>query len=301
MLRKISLFAVVLTLVAALALPVSLRPAQAAGNSIVDIAVADGRFTTLVAALQATGLDAALAGPGPFTVFAPTDAAFANVLGLLGITAGDLLANEAALTDILLYHVVAGAVTSDQVAGIDSAETLNGAMVHFGSGPTGVQINGSSNVIIADIIASNGVIHVIDNVLFPPQNLLGLAADNGLTIFQEALDAAGLTAALFGGPYTVLAPTNDAFVAALGALGLTKDELFSNTELLTAVLLYHVIPGAVTSDTVVTLSSAPTLNGARISISGTTFNGGQANVYLPDLIASNGVLHIIDGVLLPPQ
>lgn len=299
MVRKLSVLAVLLTLVIAALAPVATPRAEAQGNTIVDIAVADGRFTTLVAAVQAAGLVDALASDGPFTVFAPTDAAFANVLDLMGITAADLVANKDLLTQILLYHVVPGAVTSDQVVGIDSAETLQGSLVHFGAGPTGVQINGASNVIIADIIASNGVIHVIDNVLFPPQNLLGLAAENNLTIFQEALDAAGLTAALFGGPYTVLAPTDDSFVAALGALGLSKDELFANTELLTAVLLYHVIPGAVTSNVVVMLSSAPTLNGAPISISGTTFNGGQANVYQADLIARNGVLHIIDGVLLP--
>ncbi len=298
--RKVTLFVLVLALVAAFALPVQ-RDARAQGNSIVDIAVADGRFTTLVAAVQAAGLADTLATGGPFTVFAPTDQAFANVLDLLGISAAELLADKALLTDILLYHVVPGAVTSDKVAGLSSAKTLQGSSIRIGGGPTGVQINGSSNVIIADIIASNGVIHVIDNVLFPPKNILGLAAENNLTIFMAALDAAGLTAALFGGPYTVLAPTNDAFVAALNALGLTADELFANKELLTSVLLYHVIPGAYTSDVVVTLSSAPTLNGARISISGTSFNGGQANVYLPDLIGSNGVLHIIDGVLLPPS
>lgn len=297
--RKFALLALVVTLVFAAALPAQ-RSAQAAGDTIVDIAVADGRFTTLVAAVQAAGLADTLAGPGPFTVFAPTDQAFANVLALMGFSAADLLADEALLTDILLYHVVPGAVTSDKVAGLSSATSVQGSDIHIGSGPLGVQLNGASNVIIADIIASNGVIHVIDTVIFPPKSILGLAADNGLTIFKAALDAAGLTSALFGGPYTVLAPTNDAFVAALDALDLTAEELFANTELLTSVLLYHVIPGSVTSDVVVTLSSARTLNGARISISGTSFNDGQANVYLPDLIASNGVLHIIDGVLLPP-
>ncbi len=298
--RKVTLFVLVLALMAAFAFPAQ-RDARAQGNSIVDIAVADGRFTTLVAAVQAAGLADTLATGGPFTVFAPTDQAFANVLNLLGISAADLLADKALLTDILLYHVVPGAVTSDKVLGLSSAKTLQGSSIRIGEGPTGVQLNGSSNVIITDIIASNGVIHVIDNVLFPPKSILGLAAENNLTIFKAALDAAGLTPALFGGPYTVLAPTNEAFVAALNALGLTADELFANKELLTSVLLYHVIPGSYTSDVVVTLSSAPTLNGARISISGTTFNGDQANVYLPDLIGSNGVLHIIDGVLLPPS
>lgn len=301
--RKLSILGIVMTLVMALALPVMTTPAQADGHlTIVDVAASNSDFSTLVAALQATGLDAALEGEGPFTVFAPTNDAFDAVLNYLGISATDFLADTDLVTSILLYHVVAGNVTSDVVVGLDSAETLNGASVRIGSGPTGVQINGSANVIITDIQANNGVIHVIDSVLFPPANILALARDNGLSIFEQALQAAGLyDTVLNGGPFTVLAPTDAAFVAALDALGLTADELFANTELLTSVLLYHVISGSVTSDVVVTLNSASTLNGASISISGTSFNGGQANVFQPDLIGSNGVLHIIDGVLLPPS
>lgn len=299
--RKLSFLGIVTVLVMALALPL-LPPAEANGDSISVIAASNEDFSTLVAALQATGLDAALAEGGPYTVFAPTNDAFAATLNLLGISAADLLADTDLLTSILLYHVVAGEVTSDMVVGLDSAETLNGAMIHIGAGPTGVQLNGAANVIATDIMASNGVIHVIDGVIFPPANILALARNNGLTIFEQALQAADLyDTVLTGGPFTILAPTDAAFVAALDALDLTADELFANTDLLTSVLLYHVIPGSVTSDVVVTLDSAPTLNGASISINGTSFNGGQANVYLPDLIGSNGVLHIIDGVLLPPQ
>jgi uncharacterized surface protein with fasciclin (FAS1) repeats len=297
--RKLSILGIVTALV--MALPV-IAPAEASGDSITDIAASNEDFSTLVAALQAAGLDSALAEGGPYTVFAPTNNAFAATLNLLGISAADLLADTELLTSILLYHVVAGEVTSDMVVGLDSAETLNGAMIHIGSGPTGVQLNGAANVIATDIQASNGVIHVIDGVIFPPANILALARNNGLSIFEQALQAADLyDTVLTGGPFTILAPTDAAFVAALDALGLTADELFANTELLTSVLLYHVIPGLVTSDVVVTLDSAPTLNGAPISISGTTFNDGQANVFLPDLIGSNGVLHIIDGVLLPPS
>jgi uncharacterized surface protein with fasciclin (FAS1) repeats len=299
MFKKISSLALALVMALTVFGGIAARPAQAAGNTIVDIAVADGRFTTLVAALKTTGLDKVLAGPGPFTVFAPTDDAFANVLNLLGISASQLLADKGLLTDVLLYHVVSGAVTSDVVVGLSSAKTVEGSTVRIGSGPLGLRLNGASNVIIADIKASNGVIHVIDNVLWPPKSILGLAKENGLTIFQEALDAAGLTPALQGGEFTVLAPTNAAFAKLLSDLKLTKEQLFANKELLTSVLLYHVIEGRVTSDVVVTLSSAPTLNGKAISIKGTVFNGGQARVFLPDLIGRNGVLHIIDGVLVP--
>lgn len=306
--RKLSVYTVLLALVAALALPTGLAVrAQEDQPDIVDIAVADGRFTTLVAAVQAAGLVDTLKSDGPFTVFAPTDAAFANVLDLLGITAADLLADKAMLTDILLYHVVAGAVTSDQVVGLSAATTVQGSDIRIGAGPTGVQLNGSSNVIIADIIASNGVIHVIDNVLFPPKNIAGILADSGIfNTLLAALDAAGLTGALAGeGPFTVFAPTDDAFAAAFEALGISAADLLADTELLTSILLYHVVPGNVTASQVVKLSSATTLNGAAIridaSMGAVILNGGQAMVTNPDLIGSNGVVHMIDGVLLPPS
>ncbi|MEM9846233.1 MAG: fasciclin domain-containing protein [Pseudomonadota bacterium] len=144
--------------------------AQQEGSDIVDIAAADGRFTTLVAAVSAAGLVETLKGPGPFTVFAPTDDAFA---ALPAGTVESLLLpeNAAQLTSILTYHVVPGAVTSDQVLGQRlSVATVEGSTVKIDgtggkSGP-GVMVNDAS-VIQADIIATNGVIHVIDKVLLP--------------------------------------------------------------------------------------------------------------------------------------
>ncbi len=132
---------------------------------IVDIAVANGNFTTLVAAVQAAGLVDTLKGPGPFTVFAPTDAAFA---ALPAGTVEDLLKpeNKDALVAILTYHVVPGAVTSDQLAGKrQDVATVNGKTVHIDA-RNGVRVN-KARVTTADIIASNGVIHVIDKVLLP--------------------------------------------------------------------------------------------------------------------------------------
>ena len=134
-------------------------------GTIVDIAVADGRFTTLVAALQAAGLDAALSGEGPFTVFAPTDDAFA---ALPEGTVEALLADIPTLTDILLYHVVEGKVTAEMVVMLERAATLQGADVTIEVMDGAVKINGA-NVIITDIMASNGVIHVIDAVILPPE------------------------------------------------------------------------------------------------------------------------------------
>lgn len=132
---------------------------------IVDIAVSNGSFNTLVAAVQAAGLVDTLKGEGPFTVFAPTDAAFA-ALPVGTVDSLLLPENKDKLTAILTYHVVPGAVTSDQLAGQRlSVATVNGAEVHI-DGRNGVKVE-DSNVTAADIIASNGVIHVIDAVLLP--------------------------------------------------------------------------------------------------------------------------------------
>ncbi|MAS37504.1 MAG: fasciclin [Anaerolineaceae bacterium] len=134
------------------------------GDSIVDIAVADGRFTTLVAAVQAAGLAETLAGEGSFTVFAPTDDAFA---ALPEGTVEGLLNDIPALTDILLYHVVDGAVPAETVVTLDSATTLQGSDVTIEVRDGNVFLNGDVQVIITDIQASNGIIHVIDGVLLP--------------------------------------------------------------------------------------------------------------------------------------
>ena len=135
----------------------------AATADIVDTAVSAGSFKTLAAALEAAGLIETLKGPGPFTVFAPTDEAFAE---LPPGTVDALLADKAKLTAVLTYHVVAGNVPSTAVAGMTSATSLNGAALKIDTS-AGVKIN-DATVITADVAASNGVIHVIDTVLLPP-------------------------------------------------------------------------------------------------------------------------------------
>lgn len=157
--RKLAL---VLVFVALMVLAVV--PASAQGT-IVDIAVGDGRFETLVAAVTAADLVETLSGPGPFTVFAPTDAAFA---ALPAGTVESLLANIPALQSVLTYHVVSGAVDAATVVGLSSATTVQGSPVTIRVVDGGVVLNGSVNVIITDIVASNGIIHVIDAVLLPP-------------------------------------------------------------------------------------------------------------------------------------
>ncbi len=138
-------------------------------GTIVDVADANGSFTVLVAALQATGLDETLAGDGPFTVFAPTDEAFTAALESLGLTADELLADTETLSSILTYHVVAGNVPSSDVVTMDgqSVATVNGAEVTISVDGDTVMVN-DATVVAVDVEASNGVIHVIDSVLLPP-------------------------------------------------------------------------------------------------------------------------------------
>jgi uncharacterized surface protein with fasciclin (FAS1) repeats len=142
--------------------------ARATNQDIVDTAIGAGQFKTLAAALRAAGLVDTLKGPGPFTVFAPTDAAFAK---LPAGTVESLLKpeNKAKLTAILTYHLVPGAVKAEQVTKLDEAKTVNGAMVKVSTDHGKVMIN-NANVVKADIPASNGVIHVIDKVILPPQS-----------------------------------------------------------------------------------------------------------------------------------
>jgi uncharacterized surface protein with fasciclin (FAS1) repeats len=138
-------------------------------GTIVDVAVANGSFTTLVAAVQAAGLVETLSSEGPFTVFAPTDDAFAAALDALGLTADELLADTDTLTSILTYHVVAGEVDAATAISLDgqSAATVNGAEIAISVVDGNVMIN-DATVIIADVPASNGIIHAIDTVLLPP-------------------------------------------------------------------------------------------------------------------------------------
>jgi uncharacterized surface protein with fasciclin (FAS1) repeats len=139
----------------------------APANDIVAVAQSAGTFTTLVAAVEAAGLTETLMGPGPYTVFAPTDEAFAK---LPEGTVENLLLPEnlEQLKAILLYHVVSGSVMAADVVTLNEATTVNGANISIAVGDAGVVLNGSTNVVTTDISASNGVIHVIDSVLMPP-------------------------------------------------------------------------------------------------------------------------------------
>lgn len=274
-----------------------------APKTIVDLAVEDGRFTTLVAALQAADLAGTLAGEGPFTVFAPTDDAFA---ALPEGTVEALLADIPQLTDILLYHVVSGKVMAADVVNLDSAESLLGQPLAISVDSGKVNIN-QAEVVITDIEASNGVIHVIDSVLLPTaeeamaKSIVDIAVEDGrFTTLVAALQAAGLADTLAGeGPFTVFAPTDDAFAALPQG---TVEALLADIPQLTDILLYHVVSGEVLAADVLQLETAETLQGQPLDfvVDGQTVKIGDVQIIITDIEASNGVIHVIDGVLLPP-
>ena len=263
-------------------------------QNIVEIAQEAG-FSTLVTALEAANLDQTLQGPGPFTVFAPTDAAFAALpAGALDA----LLADPTALAQVLQYHVVSGDIRSTDLAGVVSAETLAGFPILFDLS-SGVRVNDAS-VTQADIVGSNGVIHVIDGVLLPPAaNIVETAqAAGSFTTLVAALQAASLDDDLAGaGPFTVFAPTDAAFDALPAG---TVDALLADPDALADILLYHVVSGqAFAGD----LDGTPlaTLLGSELTVSltdGVQIN--SSNVTQANILTTNGVIHVIDAVLLPP-
>ena len=274
------------------------KPAQ---KDILGTAAAAGSFSTLVAAIKAAGLESALAGPGPFTVFAPTDEAFSK---LPKGTVESLLKPEnlGRLQAILKYHVSAGAVKSSEVVRVASLTSLLGQRIDVAVADGKVGID-QAQVVKADIQCSNGIIHVIDSVILPvEQDIVDVAAANSsFSTLVAAVKAAGLVDTLKGdGPFTVFAPNDEAFAKLPeGTIAeLLKPE---NREKLVAILTYHVVPGRVYASDVVKLKSAATANGKVILVNfsdkGVTVN--DARVIATDIETSNGVIHVIDSVILP--
>jgi len=278
---------------------------------IVDIAAADGRFTTLVAAVQRAGLVDALRADNPITVFAPTDDAFAK---LPEGTVESLLDNVPALTDILLYHVVPGKVMAADVVSLESADTLLGKPISIAVQDDGSVMINESMVVIADIEASNGVIHVVDSVLLPPAEEEPMAeaetptldivdtavADGRFTTLVTAVQKAELADDLkSGGPYTVFAPTDDAFAALPEG---TLDAVLADFDTLNNVILYHLVPGKVHAEEVVNMTSLGTMLGQPLSVvvsDDGTVTVNDAQIVITDIAATNGLIHVIDAVLVP--
>ncbi len=268
---------------------------------IVDTAVAAGSFNTLAAALKAANLVDALKGAGPFTVFAPTDEAFAK---LPAGTVESLLKpeNRDQLVAILKYHVVPGNVPASRVTGMKHAATLNGQRIDIAVKDGAVRID-EATVTTADVRASNGVIHVIDRVILPnTSDIVKTASDNGsFKTLLAAAEAAGLVGALRGeGPFTIFAPTDEAF-AALGSSAIETLLKPESRDDLRRILLHHVVAGRVYSDAIKDGMEVTTLAGttATIAVRGDAVRVGTSRVVKADIDTANGVIHVVDAVIVP--
>lgn len=287
------------------AAPATPPPAQE--KDLVETALAAGKFNTLAAALKAAGLVDTLKGAGPYTVFAPTDDAFGK---LPKEQLDALMKDKDKLTALLTYHVVAGKVTAAEVAKMTSAKTVNGKDLVVKTDGSAVMVN-DAKVTSADITASNGVIHVVDTVLVPEEkkaeaakpDLVETAAKAGnFTTLAKVLGEAGLVDTLKGpGPYTVFAPSDEAFAKVPKA---TLDGLLKDKDKLGNVLKYHVVEGKVMASDVAKMMAAKTLQGGEIKVKtdakGAVTLDGKVKVVKADLEAGNGVIHVIDAVLMPP-
>jgi len=280
-------------------------------KNIVQTAVSAGDFNTLVSLVKQAGLAGTLSHDGPFTVFAPTDEAFAKVPKA---TLDALGADPALLKKVLLYHVVSGRVTAAQAAKLGSATTVEGENVTFtATAGGGLQVN-DSNVVAADIKASNGIIHAVDTVLMPPsltpapaKNIVDTAVAAGdFTTLVKLLQATGLDAVLAGpGPFTVFAPTDEAFAKLPKA---TLDALAADPALLKKVLLYHVVSGEVLAKDAAKAGSATTVEGDAVVFTKTWrhhhrhgwLRVNDATIIKANVLTTNGVIHVIDKVLIPP-
>ncbi len=329
--RVYSFLALFVALMGLIGMPVMAQNSR----TVVDVLVGDdeGRFTTLTGAVVAAGLADALASGGPFTVFAPTNEAFAAALASLGGDGAALASNPEALAQVLLYHVVPGRVTAATLSFGRSTQTtlLESATLSVIGGRQGVTINDSVKVIQADLSASNGIIHVIDGVLIPPSIMAMLAGEAAepaaptgqpevrpnipavlnndpqqrFTTLISALNTARLTGALdTEGQFTLLAPTNDAFNASLEALGLTVAQVAADPALLSQILLYHVIPERTRLTNLFGGATLATVQGEEVTFAenerGQLTINGSVVVRQGNIQAGNGVIHVLDGVLIPP-
>ena len=267
-------------------------------NDLPRTAQCTGIHGSLVAAVVQAELLETLQGDGPFTLFAPTDQAFADAG--IDLAALDTPEGKATLSDILLYHVVAGEVPSSAVTECMSADAVNGQPLAFTVGET-VMVN-DATVTLADVNTSNGVIHVIDKVLTPSDAHNDIARTAGCTGIHTSLVAAlvqaELVATLQGtGPFTVFAPTDEAFAAA--GIDLAALDTPEGKATLTDILLYHVHAGSVMAADLSDGLLIEMVNGDNTTVGdGAILNG--ANITLADVKAANGVIHVIDMVLMPP-
>jgi len=275
--------------------------AAQAEQDIIATAMGNKDFSTLVTAIKAADLVEALQGPGPFTVFAPTNAAFAKVDPK---TLDSLLKNKPLLQGVLKYHVVSGRALAADVVKQNAWATLAGQRIDV-KAADGKVMSDNAIATSTDIKCSNGVIHVIDSVIMPSTiDIVATALQAGkFKTLCAAVEAAGLASTLQGeGPFTVFAPTDEAFAKLPPGTveNLLKPE---NKGKLTALLTYHVVPGRVFSDKVVASKALKTVQGQEIAISVKDGKAmaDKAMIVKTDIDASNGVIHVIDSVLMPKE
>jgi uncharacterized surface protein with fasciclin (FAS1) repeats len=293
----------------------AINPAAGPANDIVDTAIAAGDFNTLVAALQNAGLEEALRGPGPFTVFAPTDAAFSAIpAAVLNALLND--PNKAPLQDILKYHVFGGAVRANDALALagQSVAMLNGDLMSIATAGADLVLNSSgvvpATVTATDILATNGVIHVIDAVLDPADGKSDIIEKlnnlGNFTTLITALQTAGLDTTLSGpGPLTLFAPTDTAF----GKIPVKDlNDLLNDLPALQNVLTYHVIGAEVFAINAIAASGGTVtmFNGedAAVDLVGADLvlnlgGNSPAIVEGTDFLSTNGIIHVIDTVLDP--
>ena len=266
-------------------------------NDIPRTAQCTGIHDSLVAAVIQAELLETLQGDGPFTIFAPTDQAFADAG--IDLASLDTPEGKAILSDILLYHVVAGEVPSSAVNDCTSTDAVNGQPLAFTVGDS-VMVNGAT-VTLPDVATSNGIIHVIDTVLTPsdaPNDATRTAICTGVhTSLVAALIQAELVETLQGdGPFTIFAPTDQAFADA--GIDLSVYDTPEGKAQLSDILLYHVHAGTVLSSDLTEGMPLPMVNGKNATISLVTGIDG-ANITTADVVTSNGVIHVIDKVIIP--
>ncbi|KAH3835363.1 transforming growth factor-beta-induced protein ig-h3-like [Dreissena polymorpha] len=262
--------------------------------------LADNGYTSLSRNLQSQGLNTPLSGTGPFTIFAPTDAAFAKL--------GNKTFSSAQLTNILKYHVVTDYLIIPMIKTPSNLTTLEGQDLMVQPIPGTLLLNNASRVITGnnDIICNNGVVHPIDTVLVPPELPTYTIAqvllnDSRFADLNIALLIAGMTNILQSGDFTLFAPVNTAFATYQGSV--LSPETPNAIAIYQAVLKYHVTPGGRRATQLKNNQALFTLHGVNLNITvnnGVTVNS-VARVIDSDILCSNGIIHAVDHLLIPPD
>lgn len=278
-------------------------------KDVVRIVQGDPQFSTLAEALVAADLAITLKGAGSFTVFAPTNMAFDAVLTELRMTKDALFADKELLSQILTYHILQAKLLKAQLPLDKPVDTLQGESIIL-EGTTNLIITDqrrrTSKVTATDIVASNGVVHAINSVILPTNsNIVEVSRDNpNFSIVADAIDAAGLKEMLSGTKsFTVFAPTNEAFNEVFNELGITKEAFFADKTLLVEILTYHLVSGLIREAQLPMGVPITTVQGETFTVDATLNITDQSarkvQILIPNGAATNGVVHVIDRVMLP--